>query len=309
MILFKMPTRRNPAAKDIKGETMRNILMASDLSSRSDRAFDRAVQVSRQFKTGLHVLHVLDRDLPREIQEELLDNAEKTLKAQAGRVRKKVSEAVAKPKSKKDAVVVAAGSPAQTIIEQSKKLKADLIVTGAHKKDSLRDLFIKSTAEKLLRFSEKPVLIVKNATRAEYKKIVVGMDFSDHSLKALHMALTMFPAAKVHVVHAYSLPFRGLVKDRDLEAFTIDQRKEGMDKILAVLGRKLGKGKAKAFAQMKVVMKDDQPSASVHAEVRKIGADLVIIGTHGKSDLLTGFVGSVARDMIHNCKADVLVVK
>lgn len=285
---------------------MRNILMASDLSSRSDRAFDRAVQVSKQFKTGLHVLHVLDRDLPAQIQDELLDNAEKTLKAQAGRARKKVSQPAG---VKKEAVVVAAGSPAQTILEQAKKLKADLIVTGAHKKDSLRDLFIKSTAEKLLRFSEKPVLIVKNPAKGEYKKIVVGMDFSDHSLKALHMALTMFPAAAVQVVHAYSLPFRGLVKDRDLEAFTLDQRKEGMDKVLAVLGRKLGKGKAKAFARMKVVMKDDQPSASVHAEVRKTGADLVIVGTHGKSDILTGIVGSVARDMIHNCKADVLVVK
>ncbi|MFN7114211.1 MAG: universal stress protein [Alphaproteobacteria bacterium] len=289
---------------------MRNILMASDLSSRSDRAFDRAVQVSKQFKTGLHVLHVLDRDLPRPIQEELLDNAEKTLKAQAGRVKKKVSTAaVKKTAGKKDAVVVAAGTPAQTILEQSKKLKADLIVTGAHKKDSLRDLFIKSTAEKLLRFSEKPVLIVKNPVKGDYKKIVVGMDFSDHAMKALYMALTMFPAAAVHVVHAYSLPFRGLVKDRDLEAFTLDQRKEGMEKVLAVLGRKLGKGKAKAFARMKLVMKDDQPSAAVHAEVRKMGADLVIIGTHGKSDILTGIVGSVARDMIHNSKADVLVVK
>ncbi|MDP2204872.1 MAG: universal stress protein [Alphaproteobacteria bacterium] len=293
---------------------MRNILMASDLSSRSDRAFDRAVQVSKQFKAGLHVLHVLDPDLPMQIQDELLDNAEKTLKAQAGRAQKKVSAAAEKKSAgkksagKKDAVVVAAGSPAQTILEQSKKLKADLIVTGAHKKDSLRDLFIKSTAEKLLRFSEKPVLVVKNPVKGEYKKIVVGMDFSDHALKALYTALTMFPAAAVHVVHAYSLPFRGLVKDRDLEAFTLDQRKEGMDKVLAALGRKLGKGKAKAFARMKVVMKDDQPSASIHAEVRKMGADMVIIGTHGKSDILTGIVGSVARDMIHNSKADVLVV-
>ena len=206
-------------------------------------------------------------------------------------------------------MVVASGAPAEEILLQAKKLKAGLIVTGAHKKDTLRDFFIKSTAEKLLRFSESPVLVVKNPAKSEYKKIVVGMDFSDHSLKALHIALTMFPAAEVHVVHAYSLPFRGLVKDRDLLAYTLDQRKEGMDKLLAMLGRKLGKNKAKAFARLKTVFRDDQPSAAVHSEVRKARADLVIIGTHGKSDLLTGIVGSVARDMIHNCKADVLVVK
>mgnify|MGYP001186192686 CR=1 FL=1 len=290
---------------------MRNILMASDLSSRSDRAFDRAVQMSRQFKTGLHVLHVLDRDLSPQVQDELLDNAEKTLKAQAGRVRKTVSKkADGKAAKKDDGVVVAAGSPAQTILEQAKKLKSDLIVTGAHKKDSLRDLFIKSTAEKLLRFCEKPVLIVKNPVKGDYKTIVVGMDFSSHALKALHAALTMFPSAKVHVVHAYSLPFSGLVKDRDLEDFTLDQRKEGMEKILAALGRKLGKAKAaKAFARMDVVMHNAHSSAALHAEVRKTRADLVIVGTHGKSDLLTGIVGSVARDMIHNAKADVLIVK
>lgn len=296
---------------------MRNILMASDLSSRSDRAFDRAAQLSQQFKSGLHVLHVLDSDLPAKTQDELLDNAEKTLQAQAGRTRKTATskkvdgkKAGAKKTGKNGGgVVVAAGTPAQTILEQAKKLKSDLIVTGAHKKDSLRDLFIKSTAEKLLRFSEKPVLIVKNATKEEYKTIVVGMDFSSHALKALYMALTLFPKAKVHVVHAYSLPFSGLVKDRDLEDFTLDQRKEGMEKILGALGRKLKDKKAKAFARMDIVMHNAHSSAALHDEVRKTRADLVVVGTHGKSELLTGIVGSVARDMIHNAKTDVLVVK
>lgn len=302
---------------------MRHILMASDLSGRADRAFERAVQMAKQFKAGLHVLHVLDRDLPPHIQDELLDNAEKTLKTQAGRVQKTVGRTDAggkKTGSKKTGsgktggrkaggVAVAAGSPAETIVAQAGKIKAGLIITGAHKKDSLRDLFISSTAEKLLRLSAMPVLIVKNPARREYKSIVVGVDFSDHSLKALHAALTLFPSAVVHAVHAYSLPFGGLVKDRDLEAFTRDQRREGMDKILAALGRKLGKNKAKAFARLQVSLRKDQPSAAIHAETRKAAADLVIVGTHGKSALLTGIVGSVARDMIHNSKADVLVVK
>lgn len=291
---------------------MRNILMASDLSSRSDRAFDRAVQLAKQYKSGLHVLHVLDEDLPPHVQDELLDNAEKTLKAQASRARANVSKAKSGKAGKagKDGVVVAPGTPAQTILEQAKKLKADLIVTGAHKKDSLRDLFIKSTAEKLLRFCEKPVLIARLPVKGAYKEIVVGMDFSNHALKALHLALTQHPTARVHVVHAYALPFGGLVKDRDLKDYTLDQRKEAMEKILLDLGRKLGKNKTKAFARLNVVMAEDHhPSAAIHAEARKAKADLIIIGTHGKSDLLTGIVGSVARDMIHNAKVDVLVVK
>ncbi len=288
---------------------MRNILMASDLSSRSDRAFDRAVLLAKQFKTGLHVLHVLDEDLPPHLQDELLDNAEKTLKAQATRARTNVSKAKT-GKTGKSGVVVAAGSPAQTILDQAKKLKVDLIVTGAHKKDSLRDLFIKSTPEKLLRFSEKPVLIAKLPVKGEYKNIVVGMDFSNHALKALHTALTQYPKAQVHVVHAYALPFGGLVKDRDLKDFTLDQRKEAMEKILADLGRKLGKAKAKAFARLHVVMAEEHhPSTAIYAETRKSKADLIVIGTHGKSELLTGIVGSVARDMIHHSKVDVLVVK
>ena len=288
---------------------MRNILMASDLSSRSDRAFDRAVQLAKQFKSGLHVLHVLDEDLPPHLQDQLLDNAEKTLKAQAGRARKNVSKAKG-GKAGKDGVVVAAGTPAQTILDQAKKLKADMIITGAHKKDSLCDLFIKSTAEKLLRFCEKPVLIAKLPVKGEYKNIVVGMDFSNHSLKALHMALTQYPKADIHVVHAYALPFGGLVKDRDLKDYTLDQRTDAMEKILDALGRKLGKAKAKAFARLHLVMAEEHhPSAAIHAEARKTKADLIIIGTHGKSDLLTGIVGSVARDMIHNSKVDVLVVK
>lgn len=288
-----------------KGDPMRNILMASDLSSRSDRAFDRAVQLSKQFKSSLHVLHVLDDALPLDLQEELFDKAEKTLKAQAVRAKKSVSKA----KAPKEGVVLAAGSPAQTILDQSKKLKADIIVTGAHKQDTLRDLFIKSTAEKLLRFSERPVLIVKNPARAEYKTVVVGVDFSEHSLRALHAALTLFPAAEVYAVHAYSLPFKGMVKDPDLAVFTRDQRAEAMEKIIDAAGRKLGKNRKKALARLHPVIRDALPSAALHAEARKVKADLVMVGTHGKSALLTGLVGSVARDLIHNAKPDVLVVK
>lgn len=293
---------------------MRNILMTSDLSSRSDRAFDRAVQLSRQFKSGLHVLHVLENDLPPDIQDELLDNAEKTLTAQAVKAKQKVSKvtpakktAQAKGVKKNAAVTVAPGVPVQTILEQTAKLKADLIVTGAHQKDLLRDLFVKSTAEKILRFGEKPVLIVKNAVQKEYETIVVGMDFSDHALHAAYLALMLFPKAQVHLVHAYALPFRGLVKDPDLMEYTLEQRREGMDKALAMLGRKLGKGKTRAMARVHVVMKADDPSSALYAAARKTRADLVVVGTHGRSSLITGIVGSVARDMIHHAKPDVLI--
>lgn len=288
---------------------MRNILMTSDLSSRSDRAFDRAVQLSRQFKSGLHVLHVLENDLPPDVQDELLDNAEKTLTAQAVKAKQKVSKVAAARKGGKTGagVVVAPGVPAQTILDQAAKLKADLIVTGAHKKDMLRDLFIKSTAEQVLRFSEKPLLIVKNPVRAEYKTIVVGMDFSDQAMRAAYLALTLFPKAQVHLVHAYTLPFRGLVKDADLMEYTLEQRREGMDKMLSLLGRKLGKNKTRALARVRVEMKTGDASSALHAVVRKSRADLVVVGTHGKSSLITGIVGSVARDMIHHAKPDVLV--
>lgn len=57
--------------------------------------------------------------------------------------------------------VVEGTSPAREIIKQADKIKADIIVIGAHAESSLLDTLLGSTTEKVIRRSSVPVLVVQ----------------------------------------------------------------------------------------------------------------------------------------------------
>ena len=70
------------------------------------------------------------------------------------------------------------------IMEISKKNNVDLIVMGSHGASGYEEMFIGSNAEKVVRSSEVPVLVIKNETE-EFKadKLVFASDFSDEIIK------------------------------------------------------------------------------------------------------------------------------
>lgn len=70
------------------------------------------------------------------------------------------------------------------IMEISKKNSVDLIVMGSHGASGYEEMFIGSNAEKVVRSSEVPVLVIKNET-GEFKadKLVFASDFSDEIKK------------------------------------------------------------------------------------------------------------------------------
>ena len=58
---------------------MKNILVATDLSTRSDRAVQRAVRLSAKLGLPCHVLSVIDDDLPADMRATLLKDVEARL--------------------------------------------------------------------------------------------------------------------------------------------------------------------------------------------------------------------------------------
>lgn len=71
------------------------------------------------------------------------------------------------------------------IIRQAENVDADLIVMGMHGKATLRDMFIGTTIERVIGKGVRPVLMVKDKPFGDYKKVLVGTDFSAGSSNAL----------------------------------------------------------------------------------------------------------------------------
>jgi nucleotide-binding universal stress UspA family protein len=60
-----------------------------------------------------------------------------------------------------DEVVVTRGHPVTEILEQAEKRKCDLIVMGTHGHGVLEDVLMGSTAQRVIRRSQIPVLVVR----------------------------------------------------------------------------------------------------------------------------------------------------
>jgi len=146
-----------------------NILVATDLSETSGRALAVAVQLARDHGAALRILHVV-HDVASEpwaieaagvdfgaLTAEVRDRAERDLAACVARIN---------PAPERMTAEVLVGRPAAEIIRRAADLHADLVVVGSHGRGPLGRVFLGSVADRVLRESGCPVLVVRPAPAA-----------------------------------------------------------------------------------------------------------------------------------------------
>ncbi|NIP31407.1 MAG: universal stress protein, partial [Candidatus Dadabacteria bacterium] len=177
---------------------MKNLLIATDLSPRSDRALHRAINLALEKNYTLHVLHVVDEDLPDTIANTIKKEAEETIPEQIKSFKSRLKIKII--------IKVIIGKHYEAILSESEKINAKAIILGTPKKETLKDFFIGSTAERVVRSSNVPVIVVKNASTKKYKRAVVAIDFSVYSRRCLEFALDFFANEDIYLVHCYHIP-------------------------------------------------------------------------------------------------------
>jgi len=144
----------------------KNYLVPVDFSKTSDIAIDHAVNLARENKGKLILVHVIPTSAmmmagPDVATAPMLVDIEK---AQLEDAQKLMDKLVRKKKLKAGTfkpVIVKRGDPAQAIAHQAKKNRAAMIVMGSHGRTGLKRLVLGSVAERTLRYARCPVLIVK----------------------------------------------------------------------------------------------------------------------------------------------------
>ena len=143
---------------------MKRILVATDLSSRSELAVMRAAALAKARNAELTVLNVLDDDQPpvliapqRLAIANLLEVNGQALKERLGVESK---------------AIVRVGDPVVVINAVAEEIGADLLVMGAHRHTPLRDLFIGTTLERVVRNAKIPVLRAAGAPEEEYRRVL-----------------------------------------------------------------------------------------------------------------------------------------
>jgi nucleotide-binding universal stress UspA family protein len=154
---------------------IKNILYLTDLSKNSAYVFRYAVQLARTFDATITILHVVKTIEPameipilvhmgEEAYQTLIKEREQEIitgiKSRLQEFTEKELHDDPKGTNRVSAILVYEGDPVAEILETADKLNSDLLVMGDHSKGILAHTFLGSTAEKVLRHTRRPVLVV-----------------------------------------------------------------------------------------------------------------------------------------------------
>ncbi len=278
---------------------MKQILMANDLSARSDRALRRAVSLAKEFGAKLEVLTV--------VEEMFLDASTRNSEGVAEEALAKQISGLPDAVGVSIATRVSVGMDYEDIIQRSEELDADLVVLGIHRQKT-RELFRGTTAERVVRFGNRPVLIVKHGVSGPYRKALLATDLSVHAQAATEVAARIVPKGEIVLLHAVHRPFAAFLGRSDQKAL-MDQEREQTKSGLAGLTTRLTAELGDQAPRFDIVLPEGEVRSAIYSEVANLKPDLLVVGTHGRSGIAHALIGSIAEQLLADCPIDVLAVK
>jgi len=281
----------------------KTILLATDLSSRCDRAMDRAAHLADLWGARLVVLNVLEFD------EEAVGSRRPA--DQPSWRRPPERETVVRAQVRRDLgdgfqgaeIRVVDGAAAAMIDAVAKEIEAELIIIGIARDETLGRYFLGSTVERLARQSPVPLLVVKSRLRP-YAEVLVATDFSAPSQHAFTAAARFFPRTPLTLVHAWEVPFAGFLDSPNFRRQWTAMEKAGCDKFVAQSGLSHDQ-----LVDLKVLLEHGCPEVIVRAYMRDKGVDLVVVGTHGRSGVFDVRLGGTAKRILEWAPGDVLLIR
>ena len=273
-----------------------HMLVATDLTDRSERALATALALQRQHGSALTLIHVIALGLPANLADRWRREVEAYL---ADRLAKVGGQ------SRTLDLVVVTGDPYNAILCEAASRSADLIVVGEPNKHRLADLFVGTTAERVIRFSDRPILLAKQAQQAPYGRVLAAFDLSEGAVRALASARVTAPAAEFRVVHA-SWPPRVGSSEPGAATEAIRAEAARLRAALEHAVRDLLGANTAQRPQLRIDMIEDNPYAVMRSEMG--WPDLLVMGTHSKGRMATTTaIGRLARHLLPEAPCDVLV--
>ena len=282
---------------DKRGGPIHQIVLASDLTAYSDRAFDRAVMLAEQHKARLRILHVVDTSLlPPQYSKQDIREAKTILE-------RELRESGA-GKQVDVAVLPSNGEADKVILEMASVLQADVVVMGLAAHATFSAVFGGTTIDRVVRGARCPILAVKTRARRDYGSIVVAVDTGEPSRHALELALRIFPNAQFTIIHIDETTSAG----KAVQSGAPETRHQIEDMVRARCAA-AGRPNPGTSGGPKLITKTGQAKDLLQEEIARLDPDLVVLGTHGRAGVSRMFLGSVAETLLEVLPRDVLVAR
>ena len=265
-----------------------SILVATDLSTRSDRAVRRAAYIARTHDAALTVLTIMDNAMPAEV----IDTLHSKTRAALERFVAVACEGV------KVTVRAEPGDPTVDIMKACDG-DVDLLVMGTHRIRPFLDALRETTMERIVRHVSTPVLLVTDRADHHYANVLGACDFSPASGAALRMAHAVAPEATLHPVHALNVPYAG----------RLSRTYSASDAIEASFRRE-AEGVARKWYAAETLPTDKMTDLEILPGKGEMGdADLIAVGAHGRVGAMRSLLGSLATDLMRDPPCDVVIAR
>jgi nucleotide-binding universal stress UspA family protein len=212
--------------------------------------------------------------------------------------------------------ILCEGPAAEMILEAAARENADLIAMATHGRTGLARWAMGSVAEKILRASEVPVLLMKSFTPAgavpaketPFRKILLPTDGSEHSMAAVPWAIGMGRLFDSEFDVVYSSPGPPSVMGSYFGTMIEPVLQEPPEVAGEVARRAAQRITEAGFRAVPLAVSGD-PAAQIVDLAASRGANLVVMSSHGRTGLGRWVFGSVAEKVLRSSPVPVLVVR
>jgi nucleotide-binding universal stress UspA family protein len=282
-----------------------SVLVPVDLSPLTDRVLGRVALLPFAPKARITLAHAVPPSLALIAQRRAARDAEEVL----GHERAQLLAAL--PSGISVRIAVNVGASAEEIANAADAAEAELVVMGRGSSRGLRDAFLGSTAERVIRRARVPVLAVRTAARSVYRRPLLGLavDGGAGDVVSLLQRMLVPPRPEVMIVHAYDIPFRDMryksLADDDVAEGRDHHRQSALAALSSIVRKEIP---AEEAVHWRIHARLGNPRTVLLKAVKEEQPDLLALATHGYSGLAHAFLGTVAGDMLRHVACDTLVV-
>ena len=278
----------------------KNILLGVDGSDASMHAFtegvrlaDRevklvAVSVAPEYNGDLRLVGVHDaQKLIRQPCDAALSRCQESAQALGAQVK----------------TICALGQPYARLVEMADDENSDLIVIGAKGLTSLKYSLMGSVARKVIGFTPRDVLVVPEGAQIGWEHILLATDLSPNSKGAENRALELALAyrSKLSILSVMELPTCLFGEAGELGCSLPESRTKPLEELQA---------RAASWGiTPEVIIKQGESFKLIVDTAKKVGADMIVMGSHGRTGLTRLLMGSNTEKVIGHAACPVLVVK
>ncbi|WP_459211284.1 universal stress protein [Aquimarina rhabdastrellae] len=275
---------------------MKHILVPTDFSKQADSALKVAVQMAKKHNSKIFLLHILE--LPVHLTD--LMSSGTTAPAPEAIFLMKHTHNKFEKLMQQDFLqnidleeIVSFSDIRSGITENIKKHDIDIIIMGSHGSEGLEEIFIGSNAEKIVRTSDKPVLVIKEDRDIfSISDFVYATNFDDEdktNIKAAH-AFAQEIDAKLHLLWI----------NTPNNFKTTATTEEKMNLFMADVG--IENYSLNIYNDLTV-------EKGILNFSKNINAGLIGISTHGRKGISHFINGSLSEDLVNHAKRPVITFK